>query len=582
MSAATAYRKRFPVLVYLDEFRHAKWRVLLALGLAIVKHSPVVLIPVYTRYIIDTVIPARDLVGVGLCLLGMAAMLLMNVAVHPLFARLYCAVRRDVALRLRARLCTRIQQLAFSYHDRESPGRLHSKVMQDVERLDNFGKLLIDPLALAVLTVVAALVIIVVTEPYFLFVVLAFLPVVYVQNRILRRRIAQEFESLRKEQEKLNAEVSEMLSMLPVTRAHATEAHDLDRINRRLESLRNRGIGADWLTNILQSQIWASSQLITIAVVGVGAILVITNRMSIGEVVMFLSLVGMTIGGLSGIMAQMIAVYESNEAVKSINEILSVPDLEENDGKPEIGPLVGEIEFQDVWFTYPGTDRPVLKNLDLKVDPQQTIALVGASGGGKTTLVKLILGLYQPIQGRILVDGRPLTEIDIRSFRRQIGIVTQDTFLFNGTVRENLSHGLEHVSEDDLRAAARDANALDFIEAMPDGFDSSIGSSGVRLSGGQKQRLSIARAILRKPRLLLLDEATSALDSESERQIQSALETLLQGRTAFVIAHRLSTISNADRILVFDEGQIVEDGRHEILVEQGGLYARLVQMQSIA
>ncbi len=576
--ATTGYQ----ILTYLREFRQAKLRVLVASLIAIVKHSPIILIPVYTGYIIDTVLPAGDAVGLALCVVGMVSLIIMNIAMHPLYARLYSSVRRDVALQLRSRLCNQIQQLAFTYHDRKSPGRLHSKVMQDVERLDLFGKLLIDPLLLTFLTVVAALVIIVYTEPLFTLVVIAFLPIVYVQNKVMRKRLAEEYESLRVEQEKLNSEVGEMLSMLPVSRAHATEAHDLDRIQRRLQTLRNRGVGADWFTNILQSQIWASSQIMTIAVIAAGSLLVIWGNMTIGEMVMFMSLVGMTIGGLSGIMAHLVTLYEANESAKSINEILNEPEVEEYEGKSELGELSGKVRFEGVWFTYPEANRPVLRNLNLEVLPNETIALVGSSGGGKSTFIKLILGLYKPIQGRIIIDDQDLTDLNMRSLRKQIGIVTQDTFLFNGSVRDNLTHGLSGIDDEQLAEAAKDANAYSFISEMPAGFDTNIGSNGVKLSGGQKQRLSIARAILRKPRLLILDEATSALDSEAERLVQGALDQLMEGRTAFVIAHRLSTIRNADRILVFDNGEIVEDGQHDLLVSRGGYYAKLVELQSIA
>lgn len=572
---------RFPLWLYVSEYRHAKGRVALAAFLAAVKHSPVIFIPMYTAYVLDRVIPAKDMTALLLCFVGMASLILINICLHPLYIRLYSRVRREVAVRLRARLCERIQQLVFAYHDSSQSGRLHSKVMQDVEKLDALGQIFIDPLFVFLLTAFAASTIVILREPSFAIILLVFVPAVILLIQLLRKKLEEKHQQLRVEQEKLNAEVGEMISMLTLTRAHATEHQDLRRVGARLGSVLDVGVRTDWITNILSSQIWAVSQLISVIVVCFGGYLVMQAQMTVGEVVMFMFFIGMTVGSISGILNNIGMFYAGNEAMRSISEVLNHPAIEENDGKPELPPLVGRIAFRDVWFSYPGNSRPVLKSLDLEVEPNQVIALVGGSGAGKTTFVKLLLGFYRPMQGEIHVDGQAMSGFNLRSLRRQIGIVTQDTFLFNGTIYQNLSHGLEDADFAEVEEAARQANALQFIAELEKGFDTEIGDRGVRLSGGQKQRLAIARAILRKPRLLILDEATSALDSESELLVQQALEVLMRGRTTFVIAHRLSTIRNADRILVFDDGRIVEDGRHDLLLRQGGVYARLVNLQAV-
>ncbi len=572
---------RYPFLGYLREYRRAKWKVLLAAFIAMVKHSPVILIPIYTGYILDHMVPRRDVGGVLLCALGMVGLVIMNIGLHPLYVRLFSRARREVSLRLRAKLCRRIQQLVFAYHDSSRPGQLHSKVMQDVEKLDRLGTILIDPLLTTFVTAVASCTLIIVIKPVFALVLATFLPLALLLMHLMRKRLELHYNHLRVEQEKLNAEVGEMINMLALSRAHATENVDLSRIATRLNSVKDMGIQTDWVTNVLGSQIWSLSQMVTIFVVCFGSWLVIGGSMTLGEVVMFLSFVGMTVGSISGLLNMAGQFFEASEAMASINEVLNHPEIENNDGKPEIGPLAGVIEFRDVWFSYPGTERPVLRSLNLKVQPHQTIALVGGSGAGKTTVVKLLLGFYRPIQGEIHVDGQAMGDFNLRSLRRQIGIVTQDTFLFNGTIMQNLTHGLENIPESDIVEAARQAQALEFISRFEKGFQTEIGERGVKLSGGQKQRIAIARALLRKPSLLILDEATSALDSESESLVQKALESLMKDRTTFVFAHRLSTVRKADRIIVFDEGRIVEDGDHDLLVRQGGVYSRLVELQAL-
>jgi len=241
--------------------------------------------------------------------------------------------------------------------------------------------------------------------------------------------------------------------------------------------------------------------------------------------------------------------------------------------------VVGRLSLRGVGFTYPGSDRQVIREVDLDVEPGETIALVGRSGSGKTTLTNLIARFYDPSVGVVALDGVDLRTIEVESYRRCLGIVEQDVFLFDGTVAENIAYANRAASEGEIRRAARVANASGFIEALPDGYDTVIGERGVRLSGGQRQRLAIARAVLADPRIFIMDEATSNLDSESERLIQQSLSTLLEGRTSFVIAHRLSTIQDADRILVMDEGTIVEVGTHAELMASSGRYRDMVELQ---
>jgi ATP-binding cassette subfamily B protein/subfamily B ATP-binding cassette protein MsbA len=297
---------------------------------------------------------------------------------------------------------------------------------------------------------------------------------------------------------------------------------------------------------------------------------------------MFLVYLTMLLDPLATLAASAVTFQNNLAGLDRILDVLEIDqELPSRPGAVTLrrGQVRGAISLRDVSFGYPGSNQMVLHRLSLEVEPGETVALVGRSGAGKTTLTNLIARFYDPSAGSICLDGRDLRDIELSSYRSLLGIVEQDVFLFDGTIRENIGYGKRNASTEEIVAAARAAAADDFIASLPEGYDSVIGERGVKLSGGQRQRIAIARAILADPKILVLDEATSNLDSESERLIQQSLQELLQDRTAFVIAHRLSTITGADKIVVMEEGRIVEVGSHEELLHRGGRYREMVYLQ---
>jgi ATP-binding cassette subfamily B protein/subfamily B ATP-binding cassette protein MsbA len=325
--------------------------------------------------------------------------------------------------------------------------------------------------------------------------------------------------------------------------------------------------------------------LIPLASIGLliyGGVRVLQGELTIGDVTMFLVYLTMLLGPLATL-ANSATTFQNNLAgLDRVLDLLQEP-LETSHTPPvtELDPqsVAGRITFQNVSFRYPGSDQWVLRNVSIEAEPGTMVALVGRSGAGKTTLCNLVARFYDPTEGSVRLDGRDLRDFDVEHYRRLLGIVEQDVFLFDGTVGENIGYGLRNATPEQIVAAARAANADEFIRQLEGGYDTVIGERGVRLSGGQRQRLAIARALLADPRILILDEATSNLDSESERLIHQSLERLMQGRTSFVIAHRLSTILGADKIVVLEQGQVVETGTHEQLMARSGRYRQMVELQ---
>ena len=412
---------------------------------------------------------------------------------------------------------------------------------------------------------------------------LLLLPIVWVTHRTWINRIRPLYRDIRKQRQKIDANATETFGGIRVVRTFSRSRRESAKFVREGGFLVRQQLFTWWWTRIIET-IW--EVIIPLASTGLllyGGYQIIHGALTLGDLMMFLVYLTMLLDPLATIAGSAVGFQNNLAGLDRILDVMEVDsELPTNPNAIHVNKAstAGSITINDLSFRYPGTDTNVLQNISLEIAAGETVALVGRSGAGKTTLTNLIARFYDPAEGSIRLDGRDLREINLDSYRSLLGIVEQEVFLFDGTIADNIAYARRDCEDAEIIAAAQAAAAHEFIEKLPKGYDSVIGERGVKLSGGQRQRLAIARAILADPKILILDEATSNLDSESEQMIQRSLEELLQNRTSMVIAHRLSTIRNADKIVVLEDGRIAEVGTHEQLVAGGGRYRDMVQLQT--
>ncbi|MFK7962044.1 MAG: ABC transporter ATP-binding protein [Phycisphaerales bacterium] len=422
-------------------------------------------------------------------------------------------------------------------------------------------------------------------------------PTVYLTHRTWISRIRPLWRDIRAARQDMDGHATESFGGMRVVRSFGRQRAETSRFIRNNHMMIRQELMAWWWSRSvdiawsvlvpLASAIllwYGGSRIITDAAAVTAGTMAPGDALSVGDLVMFLFYLAMLLEPLAMLASSATSFQNNLAALDRVLDLLDEPvEFEALGRQPGIQPAAaaGHVRLDDVTFTYPGTDTPVLDDISLDIPAGATVAIVGASGAGKSTLVNLVARFFDPTSGRITVDGRDLQEIDVESYRRLLGMVEQDVFLFDGTIGENIAYGRRGASADDVHAAVDRAHVREFVDRLEHGLDTVVGERGVKLSGGQRQRLAIARAILADPVILLLDEATSSLDTETERAIQSSLDELMQGRTCMVIAHRLSTVVGADLIVVLDDGRIVERGTHDELMQLGGRYERMVSLQTM-
>ncbi len=535
--------------------------------------------PLFQKAIVDQIITRHELTHLGLLIGGLVGVYALQQIIFAGDSFIRHALGEKFILDLRVRLYAYLQRLSLSFFEQTSTGELMSRVTNDVNALENFvthGSALT---AVDLIRLCGGTVILFVLDARLALLVLLPVPILAVSLRYFNTRIRPVYRRVRARLGDINARLQDNLSGIQVIQAFVREERELQRFAAESENYylaRVQGIRY-WSTFFPAMRFLAS--LGTVVVLSVGSIMVLRGMLSLGTLVAFLSYVVSFYEPVNRLTEVDNVFQEAIAAGERILELLDrTPEIEDAPDAIELPPIRGDVVFEHVHFRY-GTGEEVLHDVSFRMAPGEVVALVGPSGAGKSSIANLLCRFYDPISGRILVDGHDLRRVKLASLRRQIAVVLQETFLFNTTVRENLLFAKPDATDEELIAAAQAAYAHEFIEALPRGYDTEIGERGVRLSGGQKQRLALARAILANPRILILDEATSSVDAEAEYLIQQALESVLKGRTALVIAHRLSTIRNADKIIALEDGRIIEIGDHRELMQRHGLYSQLYRRQ---
>jgi len=500
------------------------------------------------------------------------------------FGQQYNAERisQNVAFDFRNELFAKIQRLSFSYHDRNQTGQLMIRATDDVEKVRLFlGQGLVMALQSFVL-LVATLVVLWFTNPALTLVVLPILPLAFVVFLIFGAVVQPLFMKVQIRISAMNTVLQENVAGLKVVKAFAREPHELARFDASAEALLAQQLRVARTFSFLFPVIFLLANLGQVAVLYFGGRQIIEGTLTLGEwqkFSLYLAYVFFPMGQLGFIINLM---SQAAASAQRIFEILDTKnEIEDKPGADDLGAISGRVEFEDVTFRYFSGGDPVLSHVSFTAEPGQTVALLGATGSGKTTIINLLPRFYDVTEGRVLIEGRDVRDVTVESLRAQIGIVLQETTLFSGTIRDNIVYGRPDATMDEVIAVAQAGAAHDFIMEFPQGYETPVGERGSTLSGGQKQRIAIARALLLNPRILILDDSTSSVDLTTEYHIQQALDVLMKGRTSFVIAQRISTVLNADQILVLDKGQIVARGTHEELLEESEIYAEIYSSQLV-
>lgn len=547
--------------------------------LALLRSLAIAPLPWLFRVLIDQNLASADVAGVFSIAVIFLGLLVMHYGFSVWGARAIGKVMQQMIKELRGRIFNKLQFLSFGYLDQQHTGRLISKYAFDTQKVEQCLMQLMNGFIPNMLYSLSILTLLILLNWQLSIILLLMLPLFGFTRFHFFGKFRTSHHKARLAHERLTGTASELISAIRLVRSFGEEKQARTQLDVTSDDLSVSRFQLLTVTQGFQAFTQVSTQMLSLVVIGGGVILAIHGQLTVGTLFAFLAALPMIVQPIQMFGQVSEQYFLGQESYQSIKELLNSTYVEAWKGKTRPPAIRGDIHFEGVSFAYNQQGPEVIRNFDLHIRPGEQVAFVGPSGSGKSTLANLVLGLYQPTRGAIRIDGIRQEDLNMRWFRRQVAVVMQESLLLSGSIMENIRFARHDASDEEICEAARLANAENFIVTLPEGYQTQLGERGVNLSGGQRQRISIARAILRNPRVLILDEATSALDYESERLIQEALDRLARERTVITIAHRLSTIRNADRIVVLQHGQIIEQGSFRGLLGKGGYFADLLSAQ---
>lgn len=551
--------------------------------LYLIQSLPVWLFPLVTSDVIDLVTTRPDgyLTRMIIDAVILGVLIVQNVPMTMWRSSIVNKWIRSTTAEIKSGVVRKLQRLSITYHKEVEEGRIQSKFLRDVMNVEAYYRAFISSFIPSLVSATVSIAIAIVRGPLVMLFFVAVVPLNVFLTMAFLKPVRREASEFRQENEKLSGKLTTTLQMLPLTKAHGLLDVAEAQIDRNVWSVTEKGLKLDRTHAKLGSMMWVANHLLSAVCLFFCVFLCIRDYITPGEVVLFQTL----FTSISGSVLQLLGFYPTiitgKDAVHSLSEIICADDIERDEGNHSVSDIQGNVCFENVCYHYPSEEKLVVRDFCLDVQAGERIAVVGASGSGKSTLMNLIIGLLAPTSGQIRIDGIPMQEIPSKDYRHFISVVPQNSILFSASLKDNITYGMQSYTDEELQKAVRDANVEEFLPQLSKGLDSIVGEHGDKLSGGQKQRICIARALIRNPKILILDEATSALDNVSEYHVQQAIDRLVDTRTTFIVAHRLSTIRNADRIVVMDDGAMVECGTYDELMAQNGKFSELERLSRI-
>lgn len=560
--------------------------VLLSTIVYVFMSLPLYVTPIVTSNVIDLVTSAVNTgadVTIPLIInVGIAAItLFLNVPFTKWRWSITSRMLRDTSAGIKCSVVRKLQSLSLTYHKDMETGKVQSKFLKDTDSVDQLLSVIMMTIIPNLVSAIIATGISIYKNGLVSLFFLVVIPINVVLTRAFNKKIRSGYRDLRHRTEDMSSRLSGMLEMLPVTKSHGLENVEIASAERTIAGVKGAGMRVDRTAASFGAWSFVTNAVLSLGCLAFCSFLAIRGIISLGEIVLYQSMFSSLSSYVSILAGSLPQIGAGSEAFESIAEIMNSRDVELNAGKYTPPDIRGDVEFDNVSYRYPGADHDVVRNFSLNVRAGECVAIVGASGSGKSTIMNLIIGFMKPTGGELKIDGKNIDEYNLSEYRHRISVVSQSSILFSGSIRDNITYGMSRYTEEELSRVAEEANVTEFIKDLPDGLDTDVGEHGGKLSGGQRQRITIARALIRNPRILILDEATSALDNISELHVQRAIAAAAKGRTTFIVAHRLSTIRDADRIVVMQNGEAVECGTYEELMAKKGAFYELKNLNDM-